>query len=41
MCHITKYIYFCDCVFNDEVPSTSSQIAEQIDVIQEVVLRFL
>ena len=29
------------CVANDEVPSTSSQIVEQIDVIQEVVLKFL
>ena len=26
------------CVVNDEVPSTSSQIIEQIEVVQEAVL---
>ena len=31
----TFYYY----VVNDEVPSTSSHIVEQIEVIQEVVLR--
>ena len=29
---------FCYCVVNDEVPSNSSQIAEEIKFIQEVVL---
>ena len=34
-----KKIYtFLYCVVNDEVPSTSSQIVEQLEVIQEVVL---
>ena len=32
-----KYI-FSYCTINDEVPSTSSQIVEQIKVILEVVL---
>ena len=27
-----------NCVVNDEVPSTTSQRAEQIEIIQEVVL---
>ena len=33
-----KICTFSYCVFNDEVPSTSSQIVEQFEVIQEIVL---
>ena len=33
-----KIYTFWFCVVNDEVPSTSSQIFEQIEVIQGVVL---
>ena len=33
-----KVYTFCHCAVNDEVPSTSSQIVEQIEVIQGVVL---
>ena len=33
-----KVYTFWHCVVNDEVPSTSSQIVEQIEVIQGVVL---
>ena len=37
MFHQKKYTFWY-CIVNDEVPSTSSQIFEQIEVIQEVVL---
>ena len=37
MCHLKIYI-FRYCVVNDEVASTSSQILEQVEVNQEVVL---
>ena len=37
-CLIRKYTFWY-YVVNDELPSTSSQIVEQIEVIQEVVLQ--
>ena len=37
MSHQKRYTFWY-CVVNDEVPSTSSQIVEQIVIIQEVVL---
>ena len=40
MSHHKKSIFWF-CIADDEVPSTSSQIVEEIDVNQEVVLRFL
>ena len=38
MCHL-KIGTFRYCVVNDKVPSTSSQIVEQIEVNQKVLLR--
>ena len=37
-CFIRKHMHSVYCVVNDEVPSTSSQIIEQIEVVQEAVL---